>query len=313
MGRSLGRERAPAAPFEIRDHLQMAADLPRHWVVLPDSVRTKALSHPLLRGLLPSHVGFFPNAKHHRVRRPEGVGQAIFKYCVRGAGWCELDGRRFAVNPGELMVVPPNVPHAYGAAEERPWTVHWFHVVGEQLGPLIDELGVSRTQPIVRLGQNARLVALLQDLEQVLEDDYAFPHLLFASQLLGHIVGLMIWLRRNDFSDSHDAHQRVLQSVERMKQRLDKPLDVAQLASLANLSSSHYSTLFRRLTGASPTAYFTRLRLHRAAGLLLTTRDSVKIIAARLGYDDALYFSRIFRRCHGVPPSEYRRPEEDHS
>jgi AraC-like DNA-binding protein len=299
-------DRPPRPVFEIRGQFHMAADLPRRWITLPPAVRRKALSHPLLRGLLPSHVGFFPNARHHEIRRPEGVEQAIFKYCVRGLGWCEIGGRTSPVNPGELMVVPPNVPHAYGSTRKRPWTVYWFHAIGQNLEALLAELGVSRAQPVVHLGQDMRLVGLLQDLEQVYEDDYAFPQLLYASQLLAHIVGVMICLRRNRLTRVPNARQRVLQSAERMKQRLDRPLDVAEQASLANLSPSHYGALFRRLTGDSPKAYFRRLRLHRAAHLLMTTDQSVATIARQMGYEDPLYFSRIFRRVHGVSPSQYR-------
>jgi AraC-like DNA-binding protein len=284
----------------------MAADLPRQWIVLPSAARRKALSHPLLKGLLPSHVGFFPNAKNHRVCRPEGVEQAIFKYCVRGAGWCEVGGRRFEVNGGDLMVVPARAPHAYASTPKRPWTVHWFHATGEAVEPLLHELGVSATQPVVHLGRDPRLVGLFQDLEQALEDDYAFPQLLFASQILAHLVGLMIRLRRGHPGEAQDAGQRVLLSAEHMKERLDLPLDVAQLASFANLSVSHYAHLFRRLTGCSPKAYLGRLRLHRAASLLLTSHDSVKTIAGRMGYEDPLYFSRTFRRVHGVSPTGYR-------
>jgi AraC family transcriptional regulator, arabinose operon regulatory protein len=304
---SVIRDDRPSGPvFEIRDQFHMAADLPRRWITLPPAVRRKALSHPLLKTLLPSHVGFFPDARHHEIRRPEGVEQAIFKYCVRGSGWCEIEGRTSPVNLGDLMVVPPNVPHAYGSSQKRPWTVYWFHAVGQHLEALFAELGVGRAQPVVHLGRDMRLVALLQDLEQVYEDDYAFPQLLYASQLLAHIVGVMICLRRNHLTRVPDARQRVLQSAERIKQRLDKPLDVAQQASLANLSLSHYSALFRSLTGDSPKAYFRRLRLHRAARLLMTTDQSVATIARQMGYDDPLYFSRIFRRVHGVSPSKYR-------
>jgi hypothetical protein len=153
------------ASFEIRGHLHMAADLPRRWIVVPPSDRARALAHPLLEALLPSHVGFFPGARRHRVDRPEGVDQAIFKYCVAGEGWCQVGGRRFDVGAGDLMVV----------------------------------------------------------------------------------------------------------------------------------------------LGCAPKTYFERLRLHKAAGLLLTTGNSVKAIAGKMGYRDALYFSRTFRRVHGVSPSEYRR------
>ncbi len=301
------RIRMDKTPFRIEGHHHMAADLPRQWIVLPPGDRTRALRHPLLKGLLPSHIGFFPSAKHHRIHRPEGLDQAIFKYCVHGAGWCEVDDRRFDVGPGDLMVVPPQAPHAYGSSVARPWTVHWFHAMGSELGLLLRELGVSTASPVVHLGRDAQLVRLLQDLEHTLEHDCAFPQLLYASQLLGHIVGLMIRLRRAHPTKAPAADQRVLRSAEEMTERLDLPLDVAQLASSANLSISHYAALFRRLVGSSPKSHFDHLRLHRAAALLLTTHETVQAIAQTMGYKDPLYFSRTFRRVHGVSPSEYRR------
>ncbi|HEY4016990.1 MAG TPA: AraC family transcriptional regulator [Polyangiaceae bacterium] len=295
------------ASFEIRGHLHMAADLPRRWIVVPPSDRARALAHPLLEALLPSHVGFFPGARRHRVDRPEGVDQAIFKYCVAGEGWCQVGGRRFDVGAGDLMVVPAEAPHAYASSPDRPWTVHWFHAVGRALPLLARELGVSARQPVVRLGQDARLVALFQELEGALEDDCAFPELLYASQVLAHVMGRMIRLRRAPQGEDPGPRERVRRSAEHMKDRLDRPPAVAELASLAGLSASHYASLFRHLLGCAPKTYFERLRLHKAAGLLLTTGDSVKAIAGKMGYRDALYFSRTFRRVHGVSPSEYRR------
>jgi AraC-like DNA-binding protein len=293
--------------FEIRGHRHRAADLPRQWIVVPPLERERALAHPLLKHLVPSHVGFFPRARHHRVDRPDGVGQAIFKYCVAGEGWCEIGGRRFDVGPGNLMVIPAKTPHAYASSVGRPWTVHWFHAAGQSMPLLLRELGVSARQPVVRLGQDTRLVVLFQDLERALEDDCAFPELLYASQVLAHLMGLMIRLRRSPHGDDPGPRERVLRSAEHMRERLERPPAVAELASLASLSASHYASLFRRLFGCAPKAYFERLRLHRAAGLLLTTGDSVKAIAAKMGYRDALYFSRTFRRVHGASPSEYRR------
>jgi AraC-like DNA-binding protein len=295
------------ASFEIRGHRHRAAELPRQWTVVPPPERARALAHPLLKALLPSHVGFFPSAARHHIDRPEGTDQAIVKYCVAGAGWCEVDGRRFDVGRGDVMVVPARTPHAYASSPDRPWSVHWFHAMGQSVPLLTRELGVSARQPVVRLGHDARLVALFQELERALEDDCAFADLLFASQVLAHLMGLMIRLRRGPRGDDPRPRERVLRSAEHMRERLDRPPVVAELASLAGLSASHYAALFRRLLGGSPKAHFERLRLHRAAGLLLTTSASVKVIADQMGYRDALYFSRSFRRVHGVSPSEYRR------
>lgn len=289
-----------------RAQRQMAHGLPRYWVVLPRSVQTSALAHPLLRRLFPSHVGFFPNAQGHGIERALGIDSTIFNYCIKGHGWCELGGRRFEVGPGDLMVVPRSVPHAYGADPKRPWTIHWFHARGSELGALSLELGVSLSEPVVGVGNDPRLILLFEELRQLLEDDYSPPQLLYASQLLTHLLGLLIRLRRTSLREAPGATERVLYTIEHVKEHLDLELDVRTLAALAELSPSHFSALFRKLTGHAPNGYLTHLRIHRAAQLLGTTARSVKAIAQQLGYQDPLYFSRAFRQINGVSPSQYR-------
>ena len=101
-------------------------------VMLPQRVIEGALRHqPLLRGLLATGAGCFPKAAGHLRRRSEGIDQAILIYCVKGRGWCELGGQTHRVNAGDLLVLPPEVPHAYGAEASDPWTIHWIHAVGE--------------------------------------------------------------------------------------------------------------------------------------------------------------------------------------
>ena len=131
--------------------------------------------------------------------------------------------------------------------------------------------------------------------------------LLYASQLLTHLLGVMIRVRREAARQTPAARERVLASAAYMKDHPDRALDLETLASMAGVSMSHYCALFRALTGQSPKRYFTRVRMIRAQQLLATTADSVKIISDRLGFDDPLYFSRVFRLVHGMSPSEFRR------
>jgi AraC family transcriptional regulator, arabinose operon regulatory protein len=92
-----------------------------------------------------------------------------------------------------------------------------------------------------------------------------------------------------------------------MKQHLDQMLQLDALAALANLSRSRYTVLFKEQTGFAPIDYFNRLRMHSACQLLDTTGMSVKDIATSLGYDDQLYFSRVFKLVTETSPTEYRR------
>jgi len=103
-----------------------------------------------------------------------------------------------------------------------------------------------------------------------------------------------------------EGARRIEQSIAYMREHLDRPLPVAKLAALANISPSHFFVMFKRRTGCAPMDYFTHLRMQHACRLLDTTSASVKEVAAVLGYDDPFYFSRVFKLVNHVPPSQYR-------
>ena len=92
-----------------------------------------------------------------------------------------------------------------------------------------------------------------------------------------------------------------------MKGHLSQPLKVATLAALVNLSRSHYTTLFRRVTGYAPLSYLNHLRMQQAVQLLNSTDLAIKQISDQLGFSDQFYFSRAFSKMHNHSPSEHRR------
>ena len=72
------------------------------------------------------------------------------------------------------------------------------------------------------------------------------------------------------------------------------------------VSSSYLSRIFHKETGVSFTAYLTELRLHIAKHYLLTTKDSISVIAEKSGYNTAKYFTNLFRKVEGISPNAYR-------
>jgi AraC-like DNA-binding protein len=103
-----------------------------------------------------------------------------------------------------------------------------------------------------------------------------------------------------------DNDQKIDQSIAYMTRHLSEPLNVARLASVANISSSHFFVVFKRRTGQAPIDYFIHLRMGQARRLLEETSMSVKDIASTLGYEDPFYFSRLFKSVSSLSPKDYR-------
>ncbi|WP_062226596.1 GlxA family transcriptional regulator [Aureimonas frigidaquae] len=100
---------------------------------------------------------------------------------------------------------------------------------------------------------------------------------------------------------------RVAEAIRIMEASLDTALTMAALARRLGLSARSLEVLFRRTVGASPGAYFLKLRLGAARRLVLDTNLSMAEIAARSGFSSISALSRAFRRAYGEAPSMARR------
>jgi AraC-like DNA-binding protein len=276
-------------------------------VVLPRSVVAAARQQPLLSGLVLTDIGFFPRANGHLRERPDGVQQAIFIYCTHGAGWCEMAGRSHVVKAGDLLVLPPGMPHAYGADKTHAWSIFWFHAEGTLLDVYLRELDVSAEQPLKQIGEAPQVRALFEESLDDLKHGYHPFQLFCATQTVAHLIAVLVREHRRAYHAQPNVRQKIDQTITYLKQHLNQSLSLDALATLANLSRSRYVELFKRQIGYAPIDYFIRLRMHRACQLLDTTDFSVKAIALQLGYEDPLYFSRLFRAVNEKSPVAYRK------
>lgn len=89
-------------------------------------------------------------------------------------------------------------------------------------------------------------------------------------------------------------------------QNLDHDVSLGALAAEAGFSKFHLHRLFLAAASETPKQFTLRLRLARAAAMLLATRDSVLDIALACGFQSHEAFSRAFRRAFGIAPSAYR-------
>lgn len=108
---------------------------------------------------------------------------------------------------------------------------------------------------------------------------------------------------------SHNTHlSRMERVLKHLHNNYQEQVDVEQLASIANMSTSTFHRNFKQITASSPIQYIKKLRLGRARELLQDKGLKVKQAAAQVGYESPTQFSREFSRYYGVSPSECTSP-----
>ena len=132
------------------------------------------------------------------------------------------------------------------------------------------------------------------------------------SEVRRTLVRVVSWcLDRVAEQSQHPAggHPSVSEAVRIMRDRLDRPPTVVELANHVGLSPNYLSSLFHQQTGRTMRRYMDQVRIEAAQRLLADAdpRRTVKEVAYQLGFTDPQHFSRVFRRVTGESPSAARQ------
>ena len=269
--------------------------------VVPRPRVTEALASPITRRIVVTDAGYFPTAEGHGRHRPQGAPETIVIVCVSGSGWVETEGSRVRVGPSTAILIPGGLPHDYGATVEDPWSIWWCHVRGTDVQELVEEAGVTPSKVTLSLRAVDRITSILDEVVSSLERDQSPVRLIATAGMAWRLLTqLAIDSRVQEQGDPLDRAMRYLDD------RVDGTIRVAELARLVGVSPSHLSALFRNATGGGVLAHHTALKMSRARRLLDTTSMSIAEIGREIGMADQFYFSRQFRRTHGVSPTTYR-------
>ncbi len=135
--------------------------------------------------------------------------------------------------------------------------------------------------------------------------------LLEATALSQRIARLLLFLgliakATPETAQSKVYHPAVLRGVQMLEANPLQPWTLTELAEALHVAPSYLSRLFQQHLGIPPMAYLTHWRAERAAALLLGTTRSISQIAEEVGWSDANYFSRRFKKHFGISASDYR-------
>ena len=221
--------------------------------------------------------------------------------------------------PGTAALIPPGLPHRAGpagvdrrislidlmVAEEPENDLHrWLASLGRRELPCRRE-SISRCENQLR--QMTRHPAPVEWAE--------LHHAVWGLLIHDAAAGLPQPTAPIAVAETSDASidQRILYIETQMRNRLAKPYDGEVFAGLVSLSVSQLTRLFRQERGCTPLVRLQRLRLEHAVQYLAYSSASIKEISALCGFASPTHFGRLFRKHHGVSPTEFRADPDAHA
>lgn len=271
--------------------------------VIPRSLLRKLSQHPLARDLYPLGLGHYVGALGHAMTR-ESHDDYLLIYCIEGRGSLTVGERQGYLKAGQLLLLPRGLAHAYAADDADPWTIYWVHFDGNTALDFFNNLPLDQDYPVIEVGQNSKLIADFETLLQVRQSGYQLKHFFHAANQLRQILSYLALLRSSDQSQSGFDLERI---HSYMQAHIHQPLELETLAQQLNLSKYHFAKRYKELTGTSAINHFINLKIERACQLLDIGNQNINEISYALGYEDAYYFSRIFKKVMGLSPTQYRK------
>lgn len=231
---------------------------------------------------------------------------------VAGRVHFEIAGKPLTLAAGELLVIPPGT-HFYGRDAEENVGFYWLHfeMKGMEVATAGENPAFNQPQlwQLPLYEQNLILdneLLLLQQLQTIKEMELPTHQLLdsyTATLLLSIKEKYLLSFQEND-SEKHFLIDYLKEYLQRNYRR---KITVAELASYFGYNKAYLSNLFSREVGQTVTQYLHMLRLEQGRQLLLTTNDSIREVAEKVGIEDEKYFSRLFQKQFLLAPRSYRK------
>ncbi len=219
----------------------------------------------------------------------------------------------FSVSPGNLVIIPANELHRTGALGGVGYERYVMYFSGDALDDITEMMGKDRVDEFLSLGCvqfSPEYVKWLRErfrsvhTDQVHGDEFTYP---LQKNLLYDII--VETLRHgNAKSRATDEGADKIQLVAGyISENYSSEITLDLAAEMACMEKTYFSKRFKALTGFGFCEYLTRTRINVAQSLLFTSDLNISEISDACGFSGSNYFGDVFKRLHGMSPSEYRR------
>ncbi len=262
----------------------------------------------------------------HRVSAPtelaHGVSDPAFCVIAQGSKEVFLGEERYQYDPMHYLLATAELPvvsHVIEASPERPYLSVVVRLDPTFVSAVMVEAGhlAPRSYTNVRAVDVSPLDAGLLDavvrLVRLLDspDEAAFLAPLITREIIYRLLKGKQGERLCYIAVQGGHAYRIARAIERLRKEFDQPLRIEDIAQELGMSVSSFHHHFKAVTAMSPLQFQKQIRLQEARRLMLAEGLDALGAGFRVGYNDAAYFSRDYKKLFGLPPlSDIKRLRE---
>lgn len=237
--------------------------------------------------------------------RPFGWEDYQLIYIASGKVRFTFDGTEQIVDKGNIVFFRPGETQIYKLhLEDKPET-YWVHFTGYDVDALIKKYQISKGENIFYAGTAADCQWIYRQMIRELQLRRAnYQEML--NMNLNQLFLIMNRYLQEGVQISNDALNEVDKAIHYFTENYTQPIVIKQYAQEHLMTPCWFIQNFKKITGYSPNQYLVNLRITNAMNLMDNTAYNITQIANAVGYDNALYFSRLFKKHTGLTPSEYK-------
>ena len=216
----------------------------------------------------------------------------IIHYVLSGEGYYNNE----KIKEGEGFFTPKGMMHEYHSSKEKPWKYFWVILDGEDAEKICRKLIAIDQRGIFSY-------PFKEELNQFMNKLFAGEEKISAVKAMGIFLLLMSY---HEKKEPVCGNKYVAEAKRYLEHNFHRNITIREVAETLYISDRYLYNLFIQYEGISPKQYLNDLRLKKACTMLRNRKYQIKEIAASVGFQDVLTFSRFFSKHMAISPTAYR-------
>ncbi len=239
--------------------------------------------------------------------RPKGRIDYQLLYIASGKAHFYFDGKDTVVPAGHMVIYVPREEQRYEYFGEDKTEAYWVHFTGSNVKGIMRHFDIPYKENYFYSGSSEEYKTLFNSMIHELR---TLP-VCYEEMIEMNLRQLFMVIQRTRLERKPAVNTFAQAEVSFARryffEHYSEEINISDFAQSRHMSVSWFMRNFKQMTGVSPMQYILNLRIENAQMLLETTSYSVNEISSIVGYENQLYFSRIFKKLKGVAPTEYRK------